>query len=147
MELFIRLVSKYNALERIPVKLGSKHNLYHSERHMVDTIGDHPGMNVTEFARAVGVTKGAISQVVKRLETKGVVRRYKSSNNDKEVFIELTKEGQGLYEKHRRINEETMKPLYKELRKYPDDKVEYLVTMFRWFDEFLDRSREKMKGH
>ena len=39
MELFIQAVHKYNALEKIPVKLGAKHDLYHSERHLIDRIG------------------------------------------------------------------------------------------------------------
>jgi len=147
VELFIKVVNKYNSLEKIPVKYGKKHHLYHSERHMLDKIGDNPEMNVTDFAHSVGVTKGAISQVVKKLESKGVVKRYKKSSNDKEVFIKLTKAGNDIYQKHKKVNEETIRPLYKELKKYPEEKVEFLVTMFKWFDEFLDISNKKMKEH
>ncbi len=147
MELFLRIVNKYNSLEKIPMKYGKKHNLYHSERHMLDKIGDNPEMNVTEFAHTVGVTKGAISQVVKKLEDKGVVRRYKNSSSDKEVFIELTRAGRDIYQKHKEINEETIRPLYEELKKYPAEKVEFLVTIFKWFEGFLDMSKKKMKEH
>ena len=56
MELFIQAVHKYNALEKIPPKVGSKHELYHSERHFLDKIGDYPRMNVTEFAETAGIT-------------------------------------------------------------------------------------------
>jgi DNA-binding MarR family transcriptional regulator len=147
MELFLRIVNKYNSLEKIPVKYGRKHNLYHSERHMLDRIGDNPEMNITEFAHFMGVTKGAISQVVKKLEAKGVVRRYKKSSNDKEVFIELTKAGRDFYQKHQEINEETIRPLHEELKKYPEEKIEFLVTFFKWLEGFLDMSREKMKEH
>ena len=147
VELFIRIANKYNSLEKIPVTYGKNHNLYHSERHMLDKIGDNPEMNITEFAHAVGVTKGAISQTVKKLEAKGVVRRYKKGRNDKEVFIELTKAGRDIYQKHKEINEETIRPLYEELKKYPAEKVEFLVTIFKWLDGFLDMSRKKMKEH
>ena len=145
MELFIRAVGKYNALEKIPVKVGPKHALYHSERHMLDTIGGHPGMNVTDFARALGVTKGAISQVVKKLEAKGVVRRYKSGTNGKEVLLELTATGRDVYSEHQKTNEETLGPLLRELEKYPDDKVRFLLAMFKWIDGFLDRSGKDVK--
>jgi DNA-binding MarR family transcriptional regulator len=147
MEIFIRAVAKYIALEKIPVKLGTKHPLYHSERHMIDKIGDHPGMNVTEFANISGVTKGAISQVVKKLEKKGVVKRYKKGDNDKEVLLELTREGLKLYEKHKQVNEETIKPLYNELSKYSDDKVKFFISMFRWIEDYLDESKERMEEH
>ena len=146
-ELFIRLVNKYNALEKIPVSHGTKHYLYHSERHMLDKIGDNTGMNVTEFAAAAGVTKGAISQLVSKLEKKGIVRRYKKSTNDKEVFLELTKLGQEVHRKHKEVNEQAITPLYNELSRHSDEEVEFLLNMFKWFDGFLDESRKRMQGH
>ncbi len=146
MELFIRAVRRYNALEKIPVKVGAKH-LYHSERHFLDKIGDHPGVNITEFARAVGITKGAVSQVVKKLESKGLVSRYKSSSNDKEVFLDLTRAGRDIYILHKKTNEETIKPLSEKLKQHSDDKVEFLISMFRWINDYLDQGREQMKGH
>jgi DNA-binding MarR family transcriptional regulator len=104
-------------------------------------------MNVTEFAGSMGVTKGAISQVLKKLEAKGVARRYKKSTNEKEVFVELTKNGKEIYKEHKKINEQTIIPLYQELQKYPDEKVAFLIDMFKWIDGFLDESKEKMRGH
>jgi DNA-binding MarR family transcriptional regulator len=147
IEHFIRMVNKYNTLEKIPARHGTRHNLYHSERHMLDMIGDNTGMNVTEFASAAGVTKGAISQLVTKLEKKGVVRRYKKSTNDKEVFLELTKSGKEVYQKHQEINEQTMKPLFEELSKHSDEKVGFLLNMFKWFNDFFDLSSKKMEEH
>ena len=147
IELFIRMVNKYNALEKIPARHGTKHNLYHSERHMLDKIGDNTGMNVTEFAAATGVTKGAISQLVSKLEKKGIVRRYKKSTNDKEVFLELTKSGQEVYKKHKEVSEQAITPLYNELSKHSDEKVAFLLTMFKWLDDYLDKSKKKMEEH
>jgi len=147
MELFIQAVQKYNALEKIPAKAGAKHELYHSERHWLDKIGSHPGVNVTEFARSAGITKGAVSQVVSKLERKGFVRRYKSGENDKEVFLELTREGREHYSRHKKKNEETLKPLVEELKKYPGDKVEFFISLLAWIGQYLEQSREQMKGH
>jgi DNA-binding MarR family transcriptional regulator len=146
-ELFLRMVNTYNSLEKIPARHGTRHSLYHSERHMLDKIGDNTGMNVTEFATAAGVTKGAISQLVTKLENKGIVRRYKKSTNDKEVFLELTKSGQEAYQRHKEINEQTIIPLYEELGRHSDEKVEFLLTMFKWFDDYLDISKKKMEEH
>ncbi len=145
MELFIRSVRRYNNLEKVPVSVRSRQALYHSERHMLDKIGDHPAMNITDFATELGVTKGAVSQVVRKLEAKGVIRRYKSGGNGKEVFLELTEAGRAAYLVHKKTNEETIKPLLKELNKYSDDKVRFLVSMFRWIEGFLDRSGKEMK--
>ncbi len=147
VELFIRLANKYHALEKIPVDYGVGKDLYHSERHMIDQIGDHPEKNITELAQFLGVTKGAISQTVKKLEDKGLVKRYKGLENEKEVFLELSEIGKTVYEKHKKINQESIIPLYEELRKYSDDKVYFLVEMFKWMDSFLDDSKVKMQEH
>jgi DNA-binding MarR family transcriptional regulator len=114
---------------------------------MLDAIGDNPTMNISEFARNIGVTKGAVSQVVKKLEEKQVVRRYKQAENDKEVFIELTNLGKDIYKKHKKTNEESIIPLHDELLKYSDDKVYFLIEMFKWIDSYLDSARKQMLSH
>lgn len=144
---FIRMVNKYNALEKYPVRYGSRQNFYHSERHMIDTFADNPQMNITDFALMNGVTKGAVSQVVTKLEKKGVIRRFKRSGNEKEVFIELTQTGKEIYEQHQKVNKETISSIQNELGKFSDDKVEFLIYMFRWFESFLENSRDKMEVH
>jgi DNA-binding MarR family transcriptional regulator len=146
MELFMRVVNKYNALEKIPVRHSLKHDLFHSERHMLDKIADNPDMNITDLAQDTGVTKGAISQIVKKLETKGLVRRYKRGTNDKEVFIELTRAGMDICKKRRKLNKENIMPLCDELKRHTNDEVNFLVSMFHWFDEFMDQSAMKMKS-
>ena len=147
IELFMRLVNKYNSLMKIPLDFGAGSPLYHSEMHMIDQIGDHPEMNITELAELIGVTKGAISQTVKKLEKKGVVSRYKGPENEKEVFLKFTSIGKDIYKKHKEVDKEAIIPLCEELRKYSDDKVYFLVEMFKWMDAFLDDSKEKMQRH
>lgn len=43
---------KAKTLPGLPAKSGSKHDLYHSERNLMDLIGGNPEINVTEFAKA-----------------------------------------------------------------------------------------------
>ena len=146
-DLFIKLANKYHSMEKIPVDYGVGKDLYHSERHLLDQIGDYPEKNITELAQFMGVTKGAISQTVKKLENKGIVNRYKGEQNEKEVFLKLTETGKGVYEKHKEVNQRSIMPLYEELKKYSDDKVYFLVEMFKWMDKFLDKSKVKMQEH
>lgn len=147
VNLFIRVVNKYNALDKIPAGHGAKNGLYHSERHMLDMIAKQPELNITEHAESMGVTKGAISQVVTKLETKGFIKRFKKGGNDKAVYLELTKQGRAMVESRKQINDETLLPFYKELQKHTDDHIDFLIEMFRWIDRFLDQSRRKMEGH
>jgi DNA-binding MarR family transcriptional regulator len=146
-ELFIKLANKYHSLEKIPVDYGVGKDLFHSERHLIDQIGDCPEKNITELAQFMGVTKGAISQTVKKLENKGIVTRYKGERNEKEVFLKLTKTGMSVHRKHQENSQKSIMPLYEELQKYSDDKVYFLVEMFKWLDRFLDKSKIRMQQH
>lgn len=145
-DLFLRLVNRYRALERIPDRHGLSAGLYHSERHILDQVGSRPEWNVTEHAAGMGVTKGAVSQVIAKLEAKGLVRRCRKGGNGKAVYLELTRQGALLVEKRRSRNEETLRPLYAELEKHPDGRIKFLIGMFRWLERYLEESEEKMRG-
>ena len=146
-ESFLRLVNKYNGLGKHPMTYGTQNKFYHSERHMLDIVGDDPGLNITEFAKAAGVTKGAISQVVSKLEKKVALKRFKSNDNDKEIRLGLTQQGERIYAHHQSVNEETINHLWRELKKHPEDNIVFLIHMFKWFEQYLDQSGEKMRAH
>jgi DNA-binding MarR family transcriptional regulator len=114
---------------------------------MLINMGDHPEMNVTEVANYIGVTKGAVSQTITKLEKKGFIKRYKNSTNEKEVFIELTAAGREIYKTRKEVNERSLMPLLRELEKHPDEKIAFLVNMFEWIDGYLSRSIKKMREH
>jgi DNA-binding MarR family transcriptional regulator len=145
---FLRLVNKYNSLGKIPISFGTEHQFYHSERHLLDIIGDEPGLNITEFASAAAVTKGAISQAVSKLEKKGAIQRFKSEANEKEIRLRLTPLGQEIYTQHRKVNEASVKALRRELDRFDDNQVECLLHIFKWLEKHLDEaSKEVHKYH
>lgn len=146
MELFLRMVNSYNAMEKMPSIHGKNDGLYHSERHMLDTIAKYPDLNMSEHAVALGVTKGAISQVVKKLDHKGFVKRYKKGDNDKAVYLELTERGKDMAEKRKKVNEETLKPLILKLHKHTDKEVDFLISMFRWINNYLAHGIDQMEA-
>lgn len=140
----LRVVNRFKALEKHPMDFGTKHKLYHSERHMLDKIGENPGMNVTEFATRAGVTKGAVSQVLSKLEKKGFVQRYRNRGNNKEILISLTDSGKTIFEKRKKLNQEVHNQLAKELSKYSRNNVESFISLLTWLDTFLETSNYKM---
>jgi DNA-binding MarR family transcriptional regulator len=145
MDLFIKAVHRYNAMEKVPRKVGLTGKLYHSERHLLDKIKDIPGLNISEFAEAVGMTKGAVSQFVKKLEKKGLVERYKKETNEKEIFLKLTEDGLRIYSEHRKRNEETIKPLLDEIQQHSDEQIQFFIDMLAWVNSYLEKSRKQME--
>jgi len=74
--------------------------LCRAEAHLIQAIGELPGVNVTGLAQHLGVTKGAVSQMVRKLASKGLLQRTHRSGNAKEVYPELTELGGEAFHAH-----------------------------------------------
>jgi DNA-binding MarR family transcriptional regulator len=79
--------------------------LHHAEVHLLETIKANEGVNVSELARHLGMTNGAISQVTKKLLDKGLIETYKKPGNRKEVFSRPTALGETVCLGHQKHHE------------------------------------------
>jgi DNA-binding MarR family transcriptional regulator len=100
-----RIVNAYVRLERRPLDFGTGELLHPSEIHLIEAIGDNPNPTVTTLAAAFGITKGAVSQTVSKLEEKGYISRHQG-RNDKEVLLLLTARGKVAEDKHAALHRE-----------------------------------------
>lgn len=73
-------------------------SLYPSEVHLMLVIKNDIDTNATEIARQLGLTKGAISQTLLRLEKKGIIVKTKDPYNKNELMLSLTRFGEEAYE-------------------------------------------------
>lgn len=96
-DLIYRVLSKYIASEKVPKSFGISQKLHPSEIHMIYAIGKNPNTNVTELAKFLGITKGAVPKMIKKLKSKDLVESFGSSANRKEVLLRLTAEGVAAY--------------------------------------------------
>ena len=77
-----------------------------NEMTMLKVIGDTPDMHVIGLARILGITKGAVSQTLSKLEKKGLIEKLPDPSNASRLIIKLTASGEEIYEKHERFHEE-----------------------------------------
>ena len=73
-------------------------SLYPSEVHLLLVIKNDIDTNATEIARQLGLTKGAVSQTLLRLEKKGIIVKTKDPYNKNELTLSLTGLGETAYE-------------------------------------------------
>jgi DNA-binding MarR family transcriptional regulator len=92
IDTFLKILHTYSAIEKKPKDLGTGDLLYVSEIHAISIIGKNPEINLTRLADLAGVTRGAISQIVKRLISKRYIARYNTRNN-KEINLRLSDKG------------------------------------------------------
>lgn len=76
-------------------------SLYPNEIHTVEYIAVTSSTNMTDIANRMGLTKGAVSKMIAKLENQGLLERYKYQPSQKDIYIHLTELGVQAYEGHR----------------------------------------------
>lgn len=117
------------------------------EVHTLKQIADNPGITVTEMAVNYGKTKGAISQILKKLEEKGLVYRNSDPYNDNKALLYITEKGKLLDEIHRKYDEEYFSKSLNPVREmFSDEEVDIAFSVLEaWLDVRRDIQRDRMK--
>jgi len=108
LEKLEQIITKMESMHTPSLSFGTGILMHQNEIHTVQAIGRHSRINVTNLAKYKGVTKGAISQTIKRLIKKGLVRRTHAPGNAKEVLLELTDLGWIGFHNHEKFHMDTL---------------------------------------
>ncbi|MBU0991903.1 MAG: MarR family transcriptional regulator [Proteobacteria bacterium] len=132
-----RALDRYYLIEKTPREFGTGNMLYPSEIHTIEAIGKNMGINVTELALTLGVSKPAISQTIKKLEKKRLIVRSAANDNNKEVLLHLTKMGKTAYENHRQFHKDMDKVIVKWMKELTDAEHSFLEVSISQFEEYV----------
>lgn len=100
IEKYMMLVEKISNTTKTHKSYGTDVDIYRSEIHVIQIIGDRERVHISEISRLIGITKGTVSQIVKRLENKGLVKKVVDEQNNTRQLASLTDKGQVAYEAH-----------------------------------------------
>jgi DNA-binding MarR family transcriptional regulator len=92
------LVNRLVFLEKRYVFRHGGLELHPSELHVLLAAREDPEANATRLAAKLGVTKGAISQVFKRLEGKRIIMKRSDPTQKNEVTVTFTRLGRAAIE-------------------------------------------------
>ena len=116
-----------------------------AEVHCIDCIGmiDHP--NVTKISDEMGLTRGAISKISKKLLVKGLIESYQTPNNNKEIYFRLTEDGQTLYIEHKKLHSEVRQKWMSLIEHYSDNEQSAILRFLTEINELFDsKSTDKI---
>jgi DNA-binding MarR family transcriptional regulator len=114
------------------MNFGVEEMLFPSEIHTIEAIGKNHWINVTQLSETLGVTKGAVSQMIGKLVQKKFVEKIKIPPNGKETFLELTDKGKKALRGHDKFHRE----IYMDFLKYTGN---ISTKDFRKFKEILTK--------
>ena len=137
LTLLNQLVAKLAAIQQAPREYGTGVPLHGSEIHTIQAIGKSAGINVTQLAEKMGVTKGAVSQMVSRLVGKGMVQKEPARDNAKEVVLELTKLGWIGFRNHARFDMKVLDSVREYCGSELETKLEKFLSVLTDFDAIL----------
>ncbi len=96
-----RLFVQLQRLEKNPRSFGEAGPLTPSEIHTIDAIGCGKAILMSELASRLSITKGAVTQMVKRLESRNLVQRTAHPEDSRAALLSLTPKGVSAYRAHR----------------------------------------------
>lgn len=136
---FIRVANKLVQFENSPsTDYGVSEPITQAAIHTLEAVGKNNGINVTELAKKLGITKGAVSQMISRLIKRGLVSKNRLADNEKEVAINLTEKGWEVFNRHEEIHEGVFKEFMKNLGDFGDLEVNALKKVLDTLEGHLD---------
>jgi DNA-binding MarR family transcriptional regulator len=93
---FLNILNLYSVISRKPNDYGTGDLLYFTEVHTISTVGKNKALNMTQLADIMGVTKGAISQTIRKLVVKNLIIKS-NPRNMKEINLRLSDKGMTVY--------------------------------------------------
>ena len=95
----------------------------------------------TQLATRLGVTRSAISQIVNKLEERGVVKRVSDSVDRKIAYIELTEESLKAYKSDMKIY---INFIGRIVEKFGVERFDELCSLFNQFCDLAQSEKKKM---
>ena len=146
LDLFTIIFNMAAAVEREPVDVGHGVLLYSSEIHLIDLAGRFPEENISETAKRLGVTKGAVSQTAIRLGKKGYLERIIAENDRRNISTRLTTRGEEAFEWHQRYHKAVNGMVAEELAKLDEKEIDNLKKVLTAVGEMLKSCPEVRKN-
>jgi DNA-binding MarR family transcriptional regulator len=135
---FTKVNNKLNRLEKKAVDFGTGEKLFASELHTIQAIGRKQGNTVTALCNRFGVTKGAVSQIISKLEKKNYVLKQRSKNDGKEINVSLTEKGRRVFESHEKLHEKMDRELLRFMKTMSEDQLNAFLKMLAHIEKYVD---------
>lgn len=92
-----------------------------TEIHTLHWIGIIDHANVTKISNEMGMTRGAISKISKKLLGKELIESFQEPQNNKNVYFRLTAGGKKMFDVHKGLHERALREKLDIAQKYDAD--------------------------
>lgn len=113
-----------------------------AEIHIIQAVAKASGASVTDLAGILGITKGAVSQLLFKLEKKGLIVKHTDASNASRMNIVLTEKGEVANREHERIHQEFDQIVKSILSNYSLEECDIFDRIFTEIEEKVNHFEE-----
>ncbi len=140
----LRVIKAFLHIDKNARYCGTDQQLFSSEIHMIRAIKENEGIHITGLAKILRVTKGAVSQMMIKLEKKGFVNKERDRQNQSRLSIKLTQKGEIAYVNHLKFHDTFDDLINETLKNASEDNVVFLETFLLKLERRIE-SYEKIE--
>lgn len=133
-----RIINKYNQKTRNAKCYGTTDLLYPAEVHMIEIIGTYEGITTTKLAEKLGITKGAVSQITRKLLDKEMIVKEPAGEKSNEVRIFLTEKGRVVFDYHRDKHQDMLNKIELIMADLSEENKAVMTKVIAVMEETLD---------
>lgn len=145
LKLFAEFLEKQDTLSKL-TEHEKLHDYGYSEIHVIAAIGDLDEPNVTQIAKTLSLTKGAISKITRKLIASNLVEAYSLPGNRQKIFFKLTSEGRFLYEEHEKRHKKWRQRDTRFLEQFTGRQLEQISDFMTAYNAYLNEQIQESGG-
>ncbi|MCH3916650.1 MAG: MarR family winged helix-turn-helix transcriptional regulator [Spirochaetia bacterium] len=135
---FLRIAVKLTEFDKVTQNYGTDTKLTMAEIHMIKAIKETDDCHVTKLAALLGVTKGAVSQITKKLERKHMISKSTDPNNLSKQILRLTDIGETANDCHEALHKEFDAVFMETLANATPENIEFLKDFLHRMETEID---------
>ncbi|KRK88330.1 MarR family winged helix-turn-helix transcriptional regulator [Lentilactobacillus sunkii] len=110
-----------------------------NDLHVMRAVQSAEGIKISEIVEQVPLTQGAVSKVVNKLASKGLVEKFHQPTNKKESFVRLTETGKAINQIHTNYHLEEENQLEHLADHYSKDELEKFANFMSELNEIREK--------
>lgn len=125
---------KITSNSTVPFNYGTGEEYTAIEAHTTTTIYLNPGITAKEIADKTARTQSAVSQIVSKLENKGLIKTQRDMEDGRKICMFATEKGEKLSKAHIRYDEKNIGSMVEMIiEKYGIDAMNNYINIFSIF--------------
>jgi DNA-binding MarR family transcriptional regulator len=143
-QLLFEVRASQSATDRYDQAVADTIGLNRTDMRCLDLLDREGRLTPGQLASQTGLTSGAITTAIDRLEKAGQARRVRDTDDRRRIYVELTDDARRIagrfYAEHAELGES----LYKQ---YTEEQIELLLEFVKRGREFNERKAAELEAH